>query len=434
MGMCLRGSGVLVLLICAMLCGTGFCAVYGGGTGSSGDPYLISTDAHLGELSGNSGDWSQCFKLVADVNATLYTPVGTSAMPFTGVFDGDGYSISGFVCTTGASYVGFFGKVQGSGACVKNLNLFSPNINVSGADNVGAIAGSVVGGVISGCSVTGGSVTGRNQTGGIVGTNSGTVTYCFASATVNGNSQVGGLEGLNDMNASVSRSHAEGSVTARIAESGISCGGLIGVNKGTVTECVATGSATGASNIGGLVGYNYYSNSSSKIQQSYASGEVSGTSYVGGLVGYNNTNPIVTMCYSRGPVSGTSYVGGLIGWSKSAANITRSFWDTTASGQPTSPFGGAGKTTEQMKQIGTFTIAGVAWDFMGETTNGTADIWRMCVDGVYPRLSWEFQRSDVACPDGVEFIDFATLASCWSSGGCSDIDMGKFAAEWLTGF
>jgi hypothetical protein len=444
MEMCLRGSGVLILSICMLLCGVGFCVGYGGGTGDPGTPYLISMDAHLQELSANITDWNLCFKLVADVNATSYTPITS----FKGVFDGNGYSISEFSCTTGTSYVGFFCKVEGATARVKNLNLISPTVNVPTASNVGGIAGGVISGaVISGCSVIGGSITGYNVIGGLVGANSGTMNDCFASATVSGNSQAGGVAGLNDQGYTVSRSRAEGDVTARTTGVGTYSGGLIGLNKGTVTECVATGNVTGLTYVGGLAGANgSTSPASNKIQWSYASGLVTGTSYVGGLVGWNDPNPIVNMCYSSGHVDGgSSNVGGLIGKSRSTANITKSFWDTTTSGQSGSS-GGTGKATVDMQKISTFTVAGVVWDFLGETTNGTADIWRMCVDGVdYPGLQWEWPKGDISCPDGVDFVDFAVLAANWGlagtglkgdlngSGAVDIVDLAIFAADWMAG-
>ena len=66
-----------------------------------------------------------------------------------------------------------------------------------------------------------------------------------------------------------------------------------------------------------------------------------------------------------------------------------------------------------MNTLSTFTNAG--WDFVGESTNGRADTWRMCVDDVdYPRLSWEFsQGSDFDCPDGVGMDDLLYLAGRW---------------------
>ena len=51
---------------------------------------------------------------------------------------------------------------------------------------------------------------------------------------------------------------------------------------------------------------------------------------------------------------------------------THSFWDTQTSGQAASA-GGTGKTTAEMQMASTFLEAG--WDFVGETANGTEDIW-----------------------------------------------------------
>ena len=70
----------------------------------------------------------------------------------------------------------------------------------------------------------------------------------------------------------------------------------------------------------------------------------------------------------------------------------------------------------------TFTSAG--WDFIGETGNGTEDLWRMCVDGVdYPRLTWEYvQGGDFVCPDGVNSVDFSVLAHYWHETDCAALD------------
>jgi len=84
-------------------------------------------------------------------------------------------------------------------------------------------------------------------------------------------------------------------------------------------------------------------------------------------------------------VSGSSGVGGLVGhnlW----GTITASFWDTQTSGQAKSA-GGTGKTTAEMQKAKTFLDAG--WDFVGETKNGTADIWWILEGKGYPRLWWE---------------------------------------------
>jgi len=49
-----------------------------------------------------------------------------------------------------------------------------------------------------------------------------------------------------------------------------------------------------------------------------------------------------------------------------------------------------------------FSFAQAGWDFAGENSNGTEEIWRMYQDGIaYPKLSGEFAPAgDFACPDG----------------------------------
>ena len=66
-----------------------------------------------------------------------------------------------------------------------------------------------------------------------------------------------------------------------------------------------------------------------------------------------------------------------------------------------------------MKTLSIFTDYG--WDFLGEDTNGTDDIWRMCVDGVhYPHLWWQHSNlGDFACPDGTGIEDLLILTDNW---------------------
>lgn len=107
--------------------------------------------------------------------------------------------------------------------------------------------------------------------------------------------------------------------------------------------------------------------------------------------------------------------------------------------------GGEGKTTAEMKNISTFISAG--WDFVGESTNGTADTWRMCENGVdYPHLSWEFsQNGDFSCPNGIALDDLLYLAAHWlattpetigsadptSDGKVDLLDLSILAEQWL---
>lgn len=85
-------------------------------------------------------------------------------------------------------------------------------------------------------------------------------------------------------------------------------------------------------------------------------------------------------------VTGVYSKGGLVGRSTST-NVKSSFWDTQSSGQ-TASGGGTGKTTAQMKMKSTYTDSG--WDFVGETSNGTKDIWEIdsSFNNGYPFLAW----------------------------------------------
>ncbi len=185
--------------------------------------------------------------------------------------------------------------------------------------------------------------------------------------------QVGSLVGFLSDDGTISNCYAEGgSVSGNWY-----VGGLVGFNRGgTITNCYSTAGVSGDSAVGDLVGYNR-----GTITNCYSMASVSGNDWVGGLVGYNRGT--ITNCYSTGSVSGNELVGGLVGLNRGA--VTGSFWDIQTSEQSTSA-GGTGKTTAGMQIESTFTDAG--WDFVGESVNGTEDIWWI-LEGRgrgYPRL------------------------------------------------
>jgi hypothetical protein len=72
----------------------------------------------------------------------------------------------------------------------------------------------------------------------------------------------------------------------------------------------------------------------------------------------------------------------------------------------------AGLGQSQMQTLETW--AAIGWDFLGNSADGTDDIWRLCQDGVdFPRLWWQFVPGDIACGNGVDLMDFATLSRNW---------------------
>ncbi len=145
-----------------------------------------------------------------------------------------------------------------------------------------------------------------------------------------------------------------GVVDVNITGSGRYVGGLVGSNRGFVTQCYSTGAVNGERNVGGLVGVN-----EGYVTRCYSNAVVSGDLYVGGLVGYNSNGSVLN-CYSTGALCGSGYVGGLVG----RGNATQCFWDTWTSGQATSA-GGTGLTTAEMQLASTFLDA--VWDFVDET-------------------------------------------------------------------
>jgi len=189
-------------------------------------------------------------------------------------------------------------------------------------------------------------------TGGLAGDNGGTILSSGSSAKVEGISP-GGLVGINSGSIALSRA------TGPVSSSQGSIGGLSGWNdgSGTISQCFATGQVTGGgSYTGGLVGYNGTEDSvTAVISDSYATGSVKGGQNVGGLSGYNGDEfqpATVEYSYSTGAGSGR-YAGGLLG--SAASTLIDNYWDTTTSGTRDGIPGGniAGVTGLTSKQFRT---------------------------------------------------------------------------------
>jgi len=359
---------------------------YSGGTGEPNDPYQIATAADLIALGETPEDYDKHFILTADIDLdpnlpgrrvfdkaviapARITPGGVYGIPFKGVFDGNGHTIS-HLTMEGAFYLGLFGQLE-SGAEVRSLGVVEVDITGS-RSHVGAVAGS--GGRIVNC-YTSGSISGKSRVGGLVG--AGNATRCHSTAAVSGADLVGGLVGLST--GPVIWCYSTGTVNG-----GLQVGGLVGLSSGPVVWCYSAGMVNGGSEVGGLVGWNEYGQ---YVTQCHSTGAVSGTGWsIGGLVGDNRGS--LSQCYSTGAVTGTGQsVGGLLGHTYGEReDVTACFWDTQTSGQAASA-AGTGKTTAEMQTAKTFLDAG--WDFVGETDNGTEDIWKIAEGLDYPRLWWE---------------------------------------------
>ncbi|MHC4283727.1 MAG: GLUG motif-containing protein, partial [Planctomycetota bacterium] len=306
--------------------------LYGGGSGEPDDPYLIYTAQQLNTIGLHSCHLDKHFKLMADVDLSGLTGNSFNCIgidyrnPFSGVFEGNGHTISYFTYTsTGGYYVGLFMYVGGANAEIKNLGLIDPNVDAGIEYYVGSLVGWLDNGTITNCYTEGGSVDGFRYVGGLMGRNSsGTITNSYSTASVSGDRYIGGLMGRN----------SSGKITNCYSSASVSgvryTGGLMGRDSsGTITNCYSSGIVSGDEDVGGLAGYNYRST----ITNSYSSASVSGITNVGGFMGRNRQGTI-TNCYSKGGVSGITDVGGFIG-DDNSGSYTRSFWDNTVnSGLP----------------------------------------------------------------------------------------------------
>lgn len=310
---------------------------FAGGTGKKTDPYLISTADQLNKVR---YAYHANFRQIAPINLGSYAaglgwePIGRSTnFPFKGSFDGMGMPITGLVITRPTELeTGLFGRAEG--AVFKNMRL--QDVDITGSTYTAALVGYL-----------------SNATTNIA-------TYTAA-------------------NPAVFRSSATGYV-----------------NGGT------------SQNIGGLVGYHYGNASNlyqSYITQSWAKVNVTGASRVGGLIGYSGYYGIVNDCYAYGSVAGTAApVGGLVGMAENGSDIARS-WSAGAltNGSGWGLIGGFGASAALNNYYdkdtsgyttGTVNITPLTTAQMKVQTNlngfdfSVVPIWKYNA-GSYPYLQWQ---------------------------------------------
>ena len=272
-----------------------------------------------------------------DLAGIAWTPVGNGTRngsaaagnAFKGTFDGAGYTITGLTCTGEAAEdgtYGLFGVVDGG--TVKNFKLAEVSVNIANGENVGAVAGLLVGGgTISGVDVLSGSVAGGDGVGGLVGrmTISGTIENCSNAAKVSGTGKTGGIvssayytQADKVMKISGCTNSGEVSSTAGYV------GGIVGMSAAEVSGCTNSGVVTGnATSVGGVVGEQKCYGSITGCTNTALITNLSSDYGTGGIVGwvrYSTENayevvaPItVSGCLNTGSVKGGNDAGGIIG-------------------------------------------------------------------------------------------------------------------------
>ncbi len=214
----------------------------------------IYTAADLAQLATdvNGGDRKsdKTYLLANDIDLSGYpnwTPIGRFAppdimLPFSGVFDGQGYSITGLKISGNEDARGLFGYTHL--ATIRNVVIRNPEIQ--GGDKVGALVGhqaySREG--IENCAVIGGKIQGINRAGGLVGNmEESPIKNCYTTCEVAVTfSKAGGIVGAHKVGSGLENCYATGNVSGSEKS-----GGIVGEAR-NVERCVALGqTVTGAS-------------------------------------------------------------------------------------------------------------------------------------------------------------------------------------------
>ena len=176
--------------------------LFSGGTGTAGDPFTIANARHLKNIAKSS---KSNYKLIQSIVLSgNWAPI----LCFSGVLDGNDYSILGLKISVSANTPGNYGLVATNDGTIKNLKMTAA-IDINTANNpgtgVGVYAGGIAGrnnGIIQNCRTQADHIYFYNYNpdsymGGIVGMNLGLVTDCINSLALVGYGNMGGIAGFN---------------------------------------------------------------------------------------------------------------------------------------------------------------------------------------------------------------------------------------------
>jgi hypothetical protein len=273
------------------------------------------------------------YRLMNDIDLELveWQPIGTANAPFSGILDGNDFSISNLTITETQEYVGLFANNSGR---IKNLKLSNVTINVTGSISSLIYAGALVAnntGIIENIETINGSLFVKAR-GGNIGFVGGIIGFSRAlhqnltnsiDVTSENGSSTGGIVGKTERGASFENSINTGKV---FVSSGFA-GGLVGRNgqesNATFINSANKGNVSGIQSvmsIGGLIGF---ADGKLSVISSFNEGNISGLSSVGGLVGeVDEEDSTFTNSTNDGLIIGDSHIGGFLGNVDSRLNVT----------------------------------------------------------------------------------------------------------------
>ncbi len=206
------GAGYLVVqYTCGLKTSAPIICVEMDGTGDEDDPFLVENATHL-YVVGSLGQTGTYFRQVNDIDLTNtynesgastdeyinyndgkgFEPIGNTASPFAGNYDGQGYKITGlYINRNNADDVGLFGVTNN--ADIRNIHLeLMPADGASqeakgvvGKERVGGLIGNASSTTVVNCSVALGAIAGKDTVGGLIGTASNPkIENCFTQSDV----------------------------------------------------------------------------------------------------------------------------------------------------------------------------------------------------------------------------------------------------------
>jgi hypothetical protein len=349
------------------------------GSGSADDPYRIGTAEQLAAVRKDVSDGNpytgKYLKLTDDIALPDdWTPIGgmvqDAAFPFSGVFDGDGHTITyaygskalfGYVNNATISALSIRGEyIADNGLVAVYTSGSGPQVDISGVTikngttirNSGLAGGEGTGTInVTDCVIESdvkigydadkdgpsddlphysGGFPGGPGVGGFVSGLCGSVSGCVNYGTVYGHSQVGGIVGFKAQamrGCAISDCVFAGTIIA----DGNFVGGILGAGYneqtgpnspcGKVYNCYSVGTITGNNKVGGILGaepnvISAWANGPGLVQNNYFAGQVTAT-----RADKNDPNAYHPgLVYNPGGASDDTYVGGIVGYLRGINN------------------------------------------------------------------------------------------------------------------
>lgn len=347
---------ILTFLVTAVLLALALC------TSSLAEEIIISSAEDLTSLMQNSDRWTGEYKLGGDINMTGHSqkPIGSYEIPFSGSFDGAGYTVKGLNIKSNGT-AGLFGVVSGTvknvsveGSVINSFEASSAETKIDGKyPGAGGIAGVVLSGAVLENCVNRAEVEGPGNTGGVAGV---IYNFSYEAVTVSGCENYGKIySNAGNCGGVFGRIYISSSAYPAVTvkdcvnhapqtlnvDNRNRLGGIVGYvrteagviviedceNKADIT---ASNVGEAASNdypyAGGIIGRaEVVKEASSAIQilKCANSGNVKSGKYAGGIVTYIQRGEVctdyattVSECINTGSVDAPRFVGGIVGYTE----------------------------------------------------------------------------------------------------------------------